>query len=138
MREGWYKDDYLIVFNEAESLQASSRYGVEDAIPGFRVVGLRGWDDFIVREESGELFTVPTVPCDAKYLAPYLGRFDDVELQADPRYAGRLKWYVKPVVFGGDPNIGPNLTWITQDEHVELVRWWNEMYRSVSSSRSSG
>ena len=71
MVEGWQQNDYLILFDEEESSLASIRYGLAQALPGFNIVGLRGWDDFIVRDQDGNTFTVPTVPCDADGLKPY-------------------------------------------------------------------
>jgi hypothetical protein len=70
MEEGWYNDDYLILFDPAEVPWASDRYGVASALPGFQVIGLRGWDDFLVRDAGGHVFTIPSVPLDAKYLVP--------------------------------------------------------------------
>ena len=45
--------------------------------------------------------------------------------------SGRIKWYVKPLVFGGDPELGDNVIWVTQEDHVSLVRWWNRLYATV-------
>jgi hypothetical protein len=45
----------------------------------------------------------------------------------------KIKWYVKPVVFGGDPQLGTNVVWVSRDEHVKLVKYWNGLYRSIKS-----
>jgi hypothetical protein len=50
MIEGWFGDDYLISFNEAEIASASDRYSISRFIPGYQVIGLRGWDDLIVKD----------------------------------------------------------------------------------------
>jgi hypothetical protein len=48
MLEGWHDDDYLILFDESEVAAASDRCEVLRLLPGFKVLGLRSWDDFIV------------------------------------------------------------------------------------------
>ncbi len=66
MLEGWHGDDYLILFDESEVAAASDRYEVLRLLPGFKVLGLRSWDDFIVRNASGQIYSVPTLPLDAR------------------------------------------------------------------------
>ena len=38
---------------------------------------------------------------------------------------GKIKWYVKALVFGGDPQSALNVIWVTHDQHAELVKYWN-------------
>jgi hypothetical protein len=57
-----------------------------------------------------------------------------VILERDDRFAGKIKWYVTPLVFGGDPKIGDNLVWVSHEEHAQLVRWWNEQYRALKGA----
>ena len=138
MREGWYEGEYFILFAEDEASLASDQYGIAGALPGFQIVGLRGWDDFIVRDQSGGIFTVPAVPCDAKYLRAFPRPPAASQLAEDARAAGKIKWYLKPLVFGGDAGIGENLTWVTHDQHAQLVRWWNNEYRVRVAKVGSG
>jgi hypothetical protein len=126
MNEGWANDEHFIVFNDEESREATLRYGLAERLPRYTIVGLRGWDDFVVRDSNGQLFSVPTVPLIPKYLEPFPGDLPS-HLTKDQR-AGTIKWYVKPIVFGGSAEIGENLTWITHAQHTELVRWWNHQY----------
>ena len=84
----------------------TERYGVEIFLPGFTVVGLRSWDDFIIRDATQCFHTVPTVPLAEQYIKPFTTRIESSELRQDSRLAGRIKWYVKPIVFGGDPSFG--------------------------------
>lgn len=134
MEEGWYGDDYLILFGEEEATAASGRYSIDEFLPGHRVVGLRGWDDFILQDASGKTFCVPTVPAIEKYLAPY--DIPTEALTADARFLGKIKWYINPVVFGGDPRIGKNVTWLNHDQHAQIVKWWNDQYRKLTSPGS--
>jgi hypothetical protein len=130
LQEGWHGDDYIILFNEPEMVQVSAGYGIAEFLSGHVIVGLRGWDDFIVRDERGSMFSIPTVPLEAMYLSPF-SLPKEPRLKADPRFSGRIKWYVKPLVFGGDPHLGENVIWISQEQHAQLVRWWNALYRST-------
>ena len=52
-------------------------------------------------------------------------------LTPDPRFAGRIKWYVQPVAFGGDPTHEANILWVGHEQHGELVRWWNDLYLTL-------
>jgi len=132
MKEGWIGEDYLILFTPEEAVLATQRYAIETGLPGYSIIGLRGWDDFILRGPDGQVYTAPTVPHVAEYLAPYDLPVDPV-FQTDRRVSGKIKWHVQPIVFGGDPNQGPNLTWVSHEQHAELVVWWNNKYREISS-----
>ena len=131
MNEGWLGDEYLIIFDETEAASASDRYSISQLLPGYQVVGLRGWDDFILTDSAGQTCTVPTVPTDPKYLSPFALPDAGLSLSPDPRFCGRIKWYVMPTVFGGDPKIGKNVIWVSHEEHAQLVRWWNDQYRAL-------
>lgn len=135
MREGWAaEDNYLILFDDAERGPAAQRYNLTSMLPGFALIGLLGWDDFLVRDAKQQLFSVPTVPCVKKHLAPFPEEGLQQALEADPRFTGRIKWYVKPLVFGGDAQAGDNMTWVSHEQHAELVRWWNEQYRALAGN----
>jgi hypothetical protein len=54
-------------------------------------------------------------------------------LQPDGRFAGKIKWYLKPIAFGGNASVGENLVWVSHDEHAQLVKWWNDKYRSMNA-----
>jgi hypothetical protein len=95
------------------------------------IVGLRGWDDFIVRNANGQLFTVPTVPLSIKYLANFQLPPEPIQLAADDRFHGRIKWYVTPLAAGGDPQAKENTIWVDHDKHSELVVWWNNRLQTV-------
>ena len=121
------------MFDQSEAIAASERYGTHSVLPAHLIVGLRGWDDFLVCNSKGLLFTIPTVPFDSKYLAPSALRIDESALRVDPRFAGKIKWYVKPIAFGGDPAADENTTWVNHQQHTELVRWWNDLYARMNS-----
>ncbi len=130
MTEGWNGDDYLILFDEGEISLVSDRYAISRSLPGFQVIGLRGWDDFIVRDSAGQIYCVPTVPAIPQYLSPFALPKMSLSLKPDERFRSTIKWCVTPLAFGGDPNVDQNIVWVTHDQHAQLVRFWNDRYRS--------
>ena len=130
MTEGWAGDDYVMLFSADEAQSASERYGIADLLPGYRIVGLRGWDDFIVEDQNRDTFTLPTVPCEGNDLTRFRLPERD-QLIPDGRFAGKVKWYVTPIKFGGDPAAQENITWISFSQHAYAVRWWNTAYRDL-------
>ena len=131
MREGWHDEDYLVLLSDQESLSASREYGMPGYLPGYQILGLRSWDDFIVRDASGDVFTVPTVPMDPQYLAAWTLPPDSALLKPDLRFTGRIKWYTKPLGFGGDASDPTNTLWVSHEQHMQLVTWWNLQYREM-------
>jgi len=131
MREGWWNDDYYILFDESEVKQRTERYGVDRHLPGFTVVGMKTWDDFIVRDGHRALFVVPTVPLTPRHLKPLGAANVPEDLSRDARWEGKIKWWIKPLIFGGDPQDPSNSTWISLEEHAQLVRWWNDKYQEI-------
>ena len=130
MTEGWFGDDYLILF-EDQATALERAYGLNAALPGYRLVGLKSWDDFLVQDSGGEWFTVPTVPLAKEHLAPFPFPGSPTSPKPDAKVKGRIKWYIKPIAFGGDPRLPENITWISLEQHIELVTWWNQTYREV-------
>ena len=131
MVEGWAGNDYLMLFSTDEAKAAAERYAIADLLLGYRIIGLRGWDDFIVEDQKGDTFTLPTVPCEAGELARYHVPSCD-KLIADDRFTDRVKWYITPVKFGGDHAARENITWISLVQHADAVRWCNALYREMA------
>jgi hypothetical protein len=131
MKEGWLDDDYIILFEERSS-SLTEAYTIQDFLPSYKLVGLRGWDDFIVEDHRGVLFTVPTVPLSQGHLAPLEMDLSHANFVIDEGKIGQIKWYIQPMCFGGDPNVGPNLNWVTLEQHTDLVKWWNRKYRELA------
>ena len=110
MTEGWFKDDYLILFAEPEIAAASDRYAISEWLPGYEVVGLRSWGAFIVRNSSSQTYSVPTVAPERLHLLSFALPKDRFAFQPDERFNGKIKFYVQPIRFGGSPEIGENIT----------------------------
>lgn len=130
MQEGWHNDDYLILFTQEESASAMAAYAIDRFLPGHVLIGLRGWDEFIVIDTHGAMLTIPTVPLDLRYAAAF-ALPEQLALEPEARFEGRIKWYLKPLAFGGDAADEANLVWITHDNHAEIVRWWNQQVRTT-------
>lgn len=129
MREGWNNNDYWSLCEdqkEAEILTA--KYGLADYLPGYFIVGLKGWDDFILCDGEGQYFSVPTFPLERSNLVPFSFTSESCHLESDERFTRKIKCYVKPIRFGGDPASKDNMVWLSQDEHVRAVKYWNKFY----------
>ena len=50
--------------------------------------------------------------------------------QADPKSAGMEIFEITPVLLGGDPVDPKNKTVLTRQQHIEAVRYWNNMIRT--------
>ena len=134
MAEGWNGKDYLVLFNDEEAQSASQRYDIAALLPGYRIVGLYFWDDFIVKDEHGVTYALPAVPCDSAELARFQIPAAD-HLVPDSRFTGKIRWFIKPIKFGGDPTASENTTWVSLAQHADYVRWWNALYRDLTAIR---
>ena len=130
--EGWHNKDYLILFPDEEIEGISNKYCIDQYLPGYIVLGLWDWDEFIVRDKWGYTYIVPTVPMDRQFLKR-VQLPKPLKLQADTNVGGKIRWIAKPLFFGGDPNKRGNLSWVTHEQHQQLVVWWNKQYHSLNS-----
>ena len=132
MITGWYSDDYLILFEEqSEAIEMTRRYGLSSRIPEHTLIGLRGWSDFILMSSGRQLKIVPSVPLITDELEDWPVQIDLSALEPDPRFGDKIKWHVTPLIFGGSPTDEQNISWLTLDQHVDLVRWWNRKYDEI-------
>jgi len=91
MVEGWDNDNYFVLFDAPEIDLASAAYGIERWLPGYKVIGLKSWDDLLVKDGGNGVYTVPTVPLAREHLAscPSVPRGD--VLSRDARFNNKLK-----------------------------------------------
>lgn len=40
---------------------------------------------------------------------------------------------VKPIILGGDPKNPANKVWLTRQQHIDAVRYWNKIVQSLKS-----
>jgi hypothetical protein len=45
----------------------------------------------------------------------------------DARQRGMELVQITPIIAGGDPSDPKNKTWVTRQQHFELVRYWNRV-----------
>lgn len=132
MKEGWQNDEYFVLCeSQDEAKSVTERYRLHDYLPGYFIVGLKGWDDFILSDSEGNYHVVPTVPLTKEELRHYSFPATPLKLQVDGKFTGRVKWYVKPTIFGGSPTQKENIAWLSHDQHVKAVIFWNKTYFDV-------
>lgn len=132
MKDGWFNQEYFSLYEtNEEATSATARYELPGYLPGFFVVGLKFWDDFILCDTEGRYYTVPTVPLAREELKAFSFPAEPLKLRADPKFAGKIKWYIQPIVFGGSPSTQENMAWVSHDQHVEVVVYWNKLYRDL-------
>ena len=132
MIEGWAKEEYFSLFDEEESKKLTSKYEIDKMLPGFFLIGIIGWDDFLLFKE-GQLFRCPTVPATLEYVEKLDQMKMPNELQIDEKLKAKIKWYIKPLVFGGSPTEESNIEWVDYNKHIELVKWWNAKYQEINA-----
>jgi len=94
------------------------------------------WDDFLVQAcETQKVYRVPTVPIAEERKQEWAVEIDCSRLQVDSRFQGKVKWYVKPIVFGGDPNPAENMIWISYKDHAQAVNYWNRLYSELKDKQ---
>jgi len=102
MKEGWYNDDYLILFEGSEAEDKERDYEIDRLLPGHRLLGMVGWDYFLVmNRENQRVFRVPTIPLILKEKEEWPHKVDLAALKPDERFQGKVKWYLKPC-WGGN------------------------------------
>ena len=132
MKDGWFNEEYFaLAESQQEAMQLTAEYGISESLPGYFFIGLIGWDDFILSSANGNYFRVPTVPLTNENLKSYQFPGEKIRMEVDPKFAGKVKWYITPVIFGGSPTDEKNITWISYGEHAKFVRWWNAKYQEL-------
>lgn len=56
----------------------------------------------------------------------------------DVRPRGMQLVEIKPIIVGGDPVDPRNKTWVTRQQHFELVRYWNRIISDLRKQASDG
>lgn len=138
MIEGWHGSDHLILFDEAEIAAASDRYAVSQFLPGYEVIGLRWWDDFILQDFGGATFCAPTIQAVAELQITFrLMRSPQKERHSNSMIVFRAK-------SSGTSNLScSGATRSRRRNHLgqsrsacttgQMVKYWNGLYRSLKS-----
>ena len=134
MKEGWHNDQHYILYESKEECEIATKdYEIAQSLSDQYIVGLLGWDYFILCSLTSEYTTVPTVPLIPKEQQPFQFPSGPMTLEADPRYENKIKWYIKPIIFGGSPEDQTNIQWVTHEQHRDLVKYWNNLYRNLTN-----
>jgi hypothetical protein len=131
MKEGWNSDKYWILFNKEEIPIITRRYNIEKFIKGYKIIGLMNWEDFILEDKNGKHYLMPTIPIDLKHIKA-IEYSEITEFKEARKYKGKIKWYIKPIIFLGNPDDKKNISWINLEEHVKMVKLWNDKYLESS------
>ena len=132
MNHFWINKEHYNILSTEES----ARYEVvlKKYINKFRVIGIVGWDNFILSDGSNH-FSIPTVPVDQKYLKEL--EYPDLKpmTKSEQSEHSKIKWYLTPLIFGGSPDSESNIAWVTIDEHIKLITFWNQKYFEIKNNR---
>jgi hypothetical protein len=134
MKEGWINNEYHIIFDETEMEKITEDYGIKECLPGYQILELLGWDDFII-SDGKQKFRIPTIPLTLEYIENYENNYDTEHIETDERLRGKIKWYIKPLIFSGNPNDDSNISWVNISQHQELVKFWNRQYQNIVKNR---
>ncbi|MGH2271262.1 hypothetical protein ACQ9LF_05630 [Anaerohalosphaeraceae bacterium U12dextr] len=47
------------------------------------------------------------------------------------KYAGKEIFEIKPVILGGNPTDLTNKAFLTREEHIKAVNYWNAVIKSI-------
>jgi hypothetical protein len=129
MTEGWIDNTYYIFFDSIEETAVTLAYHLGEYLPGFFLTGIKGWDELILRDSSGKHFLIPSLPLDKRFLEQYDFKIDPKKIITDDKLTGKIRWYIKPLIFGGDAVSEANILWVNLAKHQELVIFWNDLFR---------
>lgn len=132
MKSGWHQNIHYNIFTEEEALCFYTKYNIDNYIPEYRLIGLIGWDDFII-SKNNEFYKIPTVPIDLKYCEKLPILDLSIKLTEDSRIKNLIKWYIKPIVFGGNPEAQDNVEFIDIEKHCQYVNFWNKKYFEIKN-----
>lgn len=59
------------------------------------------------------------------------GKIDKARRSGEGRPLGMELFDIKPVILGGNPTDLRNKTWLTRQQHIEAVRYWNRIIREL-------
>lgn len=85
MREGWCNKDYwALCEDQREAEHLTAIYGLAEYLPGYFIVGLKSWDEFILADCEGQYFLVPTVPLERAGVASFRFPAESLRLELSP------------------------------------------------------
>lgn len=64
-----------------------------------------------------------------------MARYSDMRKANSKSLAGMEIFEITPVILGGSPTDPANKTILTRRQHIEAVRYWNEIVRKLRQSK---
>jgi cell wall assembly regulator SMI1 len=146
--EGFIGEEYLILWRAEELFNFNERYEVSKYAPGLILFGSTGGGDgfaFDTRTSPYRVMQVPFVGMtndEEFYVAGSFGellaqmratmdRSSELSRKSDPRSRGKEIFEIQPVLLGGSPTDLENKVVLTRDQHIELVRYWNNVVNDL-------
>lgn len=56
----------------------------------------------------------------------------------NPALRGMEIFEIQPAILGGSPTDPDNKAFLSREEHIQLVRYWNKVIRDIRQSQQSG
>jgi len=148
--QGFIGEQYVILWRIEELVDLNMAYEVRDNAPGLFLFGSDGGGEafaFDLRSESLPIVSVPFVGMDlslALAIAPSLGSFleqlcESIAAMEEPTYRpedsdGKEVFEIQPVILGGSPTSPGNKAMLNRQQHIEAVKYWNGIVRTMRSN----
>lgn len=138
-REGWLGDVYVRVYAPSSRRSVAALYEMEKFLPHHEPWGSWG-GDALCHAQDGKFYRVPWIPLSAAYCQEVYAGIGELHKaltnlhEATPAYEhfGKEVHFIKPLVFGGDPNDPTNVAMIDQKAHAEICCFWNGVHARMS------
>ncbi|WP_218191712.1 SMI1/KNR4 family protein [Pseudomonas sp. B28(2017)] len=137
--EGWLGEDYFILWRADDLVSLNHKYEVEHYAPGIFLFGSTGSGDawgFDLRANPPTVVRIPFVGMAAGHVETVANSFSELlqlsashptpSLKPASEHAGMELFEIQPIIFGGDPVDPANKEWKSREEHIQLVRFWNQ------------
>jgi len=148
--EGFIGKAYLRFYSADGILEVNQAYAVAEYLPGFLLIASNTIGDAICFRPpfmEGRVVQVPFIPLRLDYAERVESSFSDfiARLAAsrvgarslstsdiNPAVIGKEIFQRHPIVLGGSPTDPNNRDLVSVEEHPELVRYWNNVFRQHS------
>ena len=67
-----------------------------------------------------------------------MNRYSDLRRGEEDRLLGKEIFEIKPVILGGDPEDSSNRTFLAREQHIQAVRYWNQVIRQIRQEAGEG
>lgn len=136
--EGFVNGQCLIIWRTEDIIRFNREYEVIDYDPDLLLIGSNGggeayaFDNANIADASGS----SSIYWDGyrrhdcrsrKFLCPVLEGVAMRKVDRNQRPLGMELSGIKSIILGGDPSDPSNKLWLTRQQYIEAVRYWNEL-----------